>query len=393
MDHVRERIHVKGEQSMKRRAYSCAFAMLAFAMAAVGLAPRSAAQDSGIAGTILDLDGKPWENLGVTVTSDQGTKFESKTDAKGKYEFHNLRSGVYTLTVQLPNQVFQGGQVKVGAGQTVPADLNFKEIIAKNNPDYAKQVAKQEEEKQKFQGMKQHFEAGVAALDLAKQSKDKLSKAPADQRDAIKQEVADNSNKAITEFEAAKAASNEKDTNLQLIMARLGDAYDAAGRSDDAIAAYKRAIELKPSFAYYNNLGGIYGRANKIEEATAAYQKAAEIDPPNAAQAWLNCGITLSNVGKYKEAIEPLKKATELDPKSAKAWYLLASALIADPSIYKQTAGKIEVTPLPGTSEAYQKAIDLDPNGPYGQQAKQGLDQLNAMTGGISTQVGKKKKP
>lgn len=366
---------------MKRLAYSRAFAVLAFAMMLAGLAPRAAGQDSGIAGTILDLQGNPWPDLGVTVVSDQGTKFEAKTDKKGKYEFHNLRAGVYTLTVQLPNQVFQGGQVKVGAGQTVPADLNFKEIAAKNNPDFAKQVAKQEEEKQKFQGMKQHFEAGVAALELAKQSKEKLAKAPADQRDAVKQEVADNSGKAITEFEAAKAASNEKDPNLQLIMARLGDAYDAAGRADDAIAAYKRAIELKPSFAYYNNLGGIYGRANKVEEATAAYQKAAEIDPANAAQAWLNCGITLSNVGKYKEAVEPLKKATELDPKSSKAWYLLASAMIADPSIYKQTAGKIEVTPLPGTAEAYQKAIDLDPNGPYGQQAKQGLDQLNQMTG------------
>ncbi|HET8965595.1 MAG TPA: DUF2012 domain-containing protein [Candidatus Acidoferrum sp.] len=379
---------------MKRLAYSCAFAVLAFAMVVAGLAPRAGAQDSGITGTILDLQGNPWPELGVTVTSDQGTKFEAKTDAKGKYEFHNLRSGVYTLTVQLPNQVFPAGQVKVAAGQTVPADLNFKEIAAKNNPDYAKQVAKQEEDKQKFQGMKQHFDAGVAQLELVKQARDKLSKAPADQRDAVKQEVLDTSNKAITEFEAAKTAANEKDPNLQLIMARLGDAYDSAGRTDDAIAAYKRAIELKPSFAYYNNLGGIYGRANKIEDATAAYQKAAEIDPANAAQAWLNCGITLSNVGKYKEAIEPLKKATELDPKSAKAWYLLASALVADPSIYKQTAGKIEVTPLPGTAEAYQKAIDLDPNGPYGQQAKQGLDQLNQMTGGITTQVGaKKKKP
>jgi len=377
---------------MRRLAFSCAFAVLALATLVVGLAPRAAAQDSGIAGTILDVQGKPWENLPVTIVSDQGTKFDTKTDAKGKYEFHNLRAGVYTLTVQLPSQVFQGGQVKVGAGQTVPADLNFKDIVAKSNPDYAKQVAKQEEEKQKFQGMKQHFDAGVADLEQVRLAKEKLAKAPADQRDAAKQEVLDNSNKAVTEFEAAKAASNEKDPNLQLIMARLGDAYDSAGRSDDAIAAYKRAIELKPSFAYYNNLGGIYGRANKIDDATAAYQKAAEIDPANAAQAWLNYGITLSNVGKYKEAIEPLKKATELDPKSAKAWYLLASALIADPSIYKQTGGKIEVTPLPGTVEAYQKAIDLDPNGPYGQQAKQGLDQLNQMTGGISTQVGSKKK-
>src|SRR5262249_31583837 len=147
---------------MKKLAFSCAFAVLALAMTTVGLAPRAAAQDGGIVGTILDLQGKPWENWGVTIVSDKGTKLETKTDTKGKYEFRNLRSGTYSLTVQLPNQVFQGGQVKVAAGQTVPADLNFKEIAAKNNPEYAKQLAKQEEDKQKFQGMKQHFEAGVA---------------------------------------------------------------------------------------------------------------------------------------------------------------------------------------------------------------------------------------
>src|SRR5262249_23041754 len=133
MDNVRGRVHVKGEQSMKRLAFSCTLAVFAFLVTVAGLAPHAAAQDSGIAGTILDLAGKPWENLGVTIVSDQGTKFEAKTDAKGRYEFHNLRSGVYTLTVQLPNQVYQGGQVKVAAAQTVPVDLNFKDIVAKNN--------------------------------------------------------------------------------------------------------------------------------------------------------------------------------------------------------------------------------------------------------------------
>src|SRR5215510_13557030 len=161
---------------MRRLAFSCAFAVLAFAMLVVGLAPRAAAQDGGIVGTILDVQGKPWENLPVLIVSDQGTKLDTKTDAKGKYEFHNLRSGVYTLTVQLPTQVFQGGQVKVGAGQTVPGDLNFKDIVAKNNPDYAKQMEKQEEEKQKFQGMKQHFDQGVADLEQVRLAKEKLAK-------------------------------------------------------------------------------------------------------------------------------------------------------------------------------------------------------------------------
>ena len=92
------------------------------------------------------------------------------------------------------------------------------------------------------------------------------------------------------------------------------------------------------------------------------------------------------------EAIEPLKKATEMDPKNAQAWYLLATCMMSDPSVFKTVGDKIEVHPVPGTVEAYQKAIDLDPTGAWGTQAKQGLEQLQAMTGGIETKVGSKKK-
>jgi cytochrome c-type biogenesis protein CcmH/NrfG len=94
-----------------------------------------------------------------------------------------------------------------------------------------------------------------------------------------------------------------------------------------------------------------------------------------------------------QDAVEPLQKATQADPKNAQAWYLLGACLVASAD-YKQVGDKMEVTLKPGTVEAYQKAIDLDPNGPYGQQAKQGLEAVQAMTGGIDTKVGgKKKKP
>jgi len=383
---------------MKRLAYSWAFAVLAFAVLFSGLAPRAAAQDSGIAGTILDVAGKPWADIPVQIVSDQGVKLDTKTDAKGRYSFNNLRSGMYTLSITLPGQAqpYVGGSVKAGAGQTVPADFNFKDIVGKQGKEFEEAKKKQDEEKQKFTGMKQHFDQGVLILDKAKQAKADMLKAPADQREGMKQNVTDLQAQAVTEFEASKAALPEKDTNRPVVLAKLAQAYDEAGRSDDAIAAYRQAIEIKPSADYYNNLGSILGRTGKIEEATTAFQKSAEMDPPHAAQAWLNYGIVLSNASRYKEAVEPLKKATDLDPKNAKAWYLLASAMIADPSIYKQTAGKIEVTPLPGTVEAYQKAIELDPNGTWGTQSKQGLEQLTAMTGGITTQVGvsgKKKKP
>jgi tetratricopeptide (TPR) repeat protein len=370
--------------------------LVAAAALAVVAPPRAAAQmDGAVSGNVLDVAGKPWVDMTVDAVSDQGAKLTAKTDKDGHYSFHNMRAGVYSFTVELPapNKPYEFAQIKVGSGETPNVNVNFKDVLAKQGAAAAEQVKKQEEDKQKFAGMKQHFDAGIADLTQAQTAKNDLAKAPADQRDTMKAQVADLSGKAITELEAAKTAAPEKDQNLHLIWARLGDAYDLAGRPDDAANAYRQAIALKPTPGYYNNLGGILGRNSKIDEAMAAYQKSAELDPPNAAQAYRNAGITLYNVGKMKEAVEPLKKATELDPKSAQAWYLLGASLVGAME-YKQKGDKMEVIVQPGTVEAYQKAVELDPNGTYGQQAKQGLEALAQIAPGIDTKTkttGKKK--
>jgi hypothetical protein len=379
---------------MKVRLHSGSSWGLAAVLAVAGMcgfAPKAAAQDGVVNGQILDVTGKPWADLGIQAVSEQGAKADTKTDKDGNFTFHGLRNGVYTIAIQLPapNKPYEV-KVRVSGADTPKVNMNFKDVVAKQGAEYAEQQKKAEEEKQKFQGMKGHFDAGIDFLTKAGQAKADLAKAPADQRDQKKQEVKELSDKAVTELEAAKAAAGEKESNLHLVWARLGDAYDSDGRTDDAINAYKQAIELKPTAAYYNNLGGIYGRAGKIPDAMAAYSKSAELDPQNAAQAYRNGGITLYNVGKMKEAVEPLKKATELDPKSAQAWYLLGAALVGSMD-YKQVGSKLEVIVQPGTVEAYQKAAELDPNGTYGQQAKQGLEALQQIAPGIDTKTKRKK--
>jgi Tfp pilus assembly protein PilF len=358
--------------------------------------PRAAAQmDGSISGNVLDVAGKPWVDQTIDAVSDQGAKLTAKTDKDGHYSFHNMRAGVYTVTIELPapNKPYEFAQLKVSSGEMPNVNVNFKDVVAKQGAAASEQVKKQEEDKQKFTGMKAHFDAGIAALTQAQTAKSDMAKAPADQRDTMKAQVTDLSGKAVTELEAAKASAPEKDANIHLIWARLGDAYDVANRPDDAANAYRQAVALKPTPGYYNNLGGILGRAGKIDAAMAAYQKSAELDPANAAQAYRNAGITLYNVGKMKEAVEPLKKATELDPKSAQAWYLLGASLVGAME-YKQKGDKMEVIVQPGTVEAYQKAVELDPNGTYGQQAKQGLEALAQIAPGIDTKTkttGKKK--
>lgn len=383
---------------MKRFLRSMMFAALLAGTLVLMLSPNAAAQNGSIAGKILDINGKPWFGLTVQAVSEQGAKLEAKTDAQGEYAIRNLRAGVYTVTITTfppPNEKqppVPMGQLKVTSGEEVKADMNFKDIMAKQGTEAAEKVKKQDEEKQKFEGMKAHYTAGSAFLEQERKAKEDLSKATPDQRDAAKQNLKDLSDKAAAEFQAAQKSAAEKDPNQHLLWAKLGEAYDVAGRNEEAAQAYQQAVQAKPDDpGYYNNLGNVLARAGKIDDARAAYTKSAELDPTKAATAWRNFGISLYNANRGADAIEPLQKSAELDPKSAQTWYLLGACLI-----YKMTVKKVGDKDVPefapGTIEAYQKAVELDPNGPFGQQAKEGLAQLQQMAPGIDIRVTKKKK-
>ena len=383
---------------MKRFLRSMMYAALLAGTLVTMLSPNAAAQNGSIAGKILDINGKPWFGLNVEAVSEQGAKYDAKTDAQGEYAIRNLRVGVYTVTITTfppPNEKqtpVPMGQLKVTSGEEVKADMNFKDIMAKQGTEAAEKVKKQDEEKQKFEGMKAHYTAGAAFLEQERKAKEDLSKATPDQRDAAKQNLKDLSDKAAGEFQAAQKSAAEKDPNQHLLWAKLGEAYDVAGRNEEAAQAYQQAVLAKPDDpGYYNNLGNVLARAGKIDDARAAYTKSAELDPTKAATAWRNFGISLYNANRGADAIEPLHKSAELDPKSAQTWYLLGACLI-----YRMTVKKVGDKDVPefapGTIEAYQKAVELDPNGPFGQQAKEGLAQLQQMAPGIDIRVTKKKK-
>ena len=380
---------------MKRFYKSWALAAILVAALASALAPQAAAQGS-VSGTIMDVNGKPWADVLIRAVSDQGAKQETKTDSAGKFSLPNLRAGIYTIFIVFPppndKQAPYEAKCRVQSGEDAKVDINFQDVVAKQGAAAQEQVKKVEEAKSKLEGLKAHFNAGNALIDQEKQAKADLQKAPPDQRDALKKKLTDLSDQAVKEFQEAAKSLGEKDTNAHLVWFKLGEAYDTAGRNDDAAQAYQQAITAKPDVpGYYNNMGNVLARAGKIEEAKAAYTKSAELDPPNAATAWRNFGISLYNANRLADAIEPLQKATELDPKSAQAWYLLGASLLMKMTT-KKVGDREEVQLAPGTVEAYQKAEELDPNGPWGQQAKQGLTDLKALGAGIETKVNVKKK-
>ena len=164
--------------------------------------------------------------------SDQGAKVETKTDASGNYIFRNLRPGIFTVRVMLPapNPPYEVQcRVQGGPSGEAKVDLNFKDIPAKQGAEYQAAAKKNDEAKQSLESLKTRVAAGDALVAQERQVKTDLGKAPADQRDALKQKLTDLSNQAVTEFKEAQKRLGEKDPNAALVSFKLGDPMTPRG--------------------------------------------------------------------------------------------------------------------------------------------------------------------
>jgi len=369
------------------------FALIAGPLAA-WLAPAAYAQGTTLQGTVFDMAAKPYPDVTISIKNIETSKEMSvTTDAKGHYSAAGLAPGTYNVDVKGKDKdqkdmlLYQTG-IKLAAG-TIPAfDINLKELQEQGKLAAVEAIRKQQEAEQQFQALKTHYDAGIAAIQQMKAAQDQLTKTPKDQQDPVKAQISQAGGTAVTELSAALELEKPEDPNRSIVLSRLGEAYESMSKWQEAADTYQKAIALKPdTAANYNNLGNDLAKLGKVDDARAAYQKYVDLNPTDAALAWRNFGTVLYNSNRMKESIEPLQKATTLDPKNATAWLLLGIALV-NTMEFKTEGNKITPVMQPGTVEAYQHAIDLDPNGPIGAQAKDGLASLQAMGVGITTKIG-----
>ena len=85
------------------------------------------------------------------------------------------------------------------------------------------------------------------------------------------------------------------------------------GRNEEAIRAYKRALQLRPSAEAYNKLGDAYYFGGRFDDAIASYKQAARLQP-NEPEAYYNLGLAYLEIGDRESAMVQSRLLEPLDP-------------------------------------------------------------------------------
>ncbi|HYX68827.1 MAG TPA: tetratricopeptide repeat protein [Terriglobales bacterium] len=337
-----------------------------------------------VSGKVTSADGKPLAGADVQLTSrDIGRKNTGKTDKRGEYQIAGVTSGAYDILVTLNGATVYSAQNLQVTGQSEAAQCYVQNGMCTYNIDLAKEAKaaaakiSPEEQKRREELEKENAKIG----DLNAQFKV-----------AQEAEKAGDFDRAISILQGTTQAS----PNSEVPWGNLAQAYLMAKRYPEAADALKKAIAIKPDKApFHMGLGDAYAGAGKPDDAATEYSAAAQMDPTQAAMAYFKIGATWTNAStrasddatRKKDlaaANDAFDKAIAAKPDFADAYYQKAQNLVGQASYTKD--GKIQ--PVPGTVEAYQKYLELEPTGKYAQTCK---DMIGFLGGQVQTQFKKGK--
>ena len=356
------------------------------------LAFTSLAQVTALEGDVKGTDGAPLKDALIQIVrTDIKGNYKVKTDKKGHYIYTGLPMGTYNITLLVDGkEVDHINGVKTSPGDPHREDFNMKSASLDK-------AAKQAE-------AQKALETGQISKELEKsmspEQKAALEKQIKDQAERMKKNAA--LNQAYNDGLAAENAKQwdaavenlnkaaELDPTQLAVVSHLASSYQGLASTktgpefdatmQKALDAYGKALALKPDDAgIHNNYALALAKDKKFPEAQTELQKAAELDPPNGGKYYFNLGALLVNANQYDPAGEAFKKAIALTPTYADAYYQYGVCLSA-----KMTTGADgKVSAPPEMAQAFQKYLELAPNGPNAQGAK---DMLAALGATVDTQ-------
>jgi tetratricopeptide (TPR) repeat protein len=331
-------------------------------------------QTGSIHGHAQDPAGTPLTNAQIQISTDGKTaKYTFTADQNGDYKGDNIAPGTYVVTMFIkgPNDAnlkpvdrFENVKIEAGQNPTQDFDLSRPDYVKKLSPEEQKQLADMKSKNAGIQ--KENAQVKNLNADLATARED------------IKEKKFDDAAGLMQRDTTAKP-------DAAVLWVELSIAQNGLKKYDDAITSAKKAIETnaaskKPSpeieGAANNTLGEAYAGKNQIPDATAAYDAAAKAQPAQAGMFYANEAIVLAKSGGNADAVAAAAdKAIAADPKRPVPYYLKGQALIGKATVDPKTS---KIVAPPGCEEAYEKYLELDPNGPMAPDAKNILAQIGS---------------
>ena len=122
-----------------------------------------------------------------------------------------------------------------------------------------------------------------------------------------------------------RPASRDSDDPIELF--KRGNALQAEGRFDEAVASYRRALERKPDYASaHGNLGVLLQHRGLLREAVDCYRRALSFAPHDP-DLHYNLACALRDQGAFAEAVDGYRQAIAIRPSHASAHVNLGNTL------------------------------------------------------------------
>jgi hypothetical protein len=314
-----------------------------------------------------------------------------QVDPNGDYKGEaapGIYTAIYRTAAMAPDKSADKAEgVKIVEGQDTLQDIDMsrKEYIDALPADERKQL----------EDLKKHNSEAMKANEVIKSLNADLKQVTQDIRDAdnahltAAQELGASATKPQLEAKEAEiktAKYNEietlmlKDTGAKpdasVLWAQLGQAQVGLKKYDDAEATYKKVLDLetaskKPNISIQglanSGLGEIYARTGKVPEANAAYDAAAKVNPTQAAFYLRNEAVIFFQMNNADAQVAAADEAIKIDPTQPLVYYLKGQGLIGKSTIDPKTQRIV----LPqDCTDAYQKYLELAPNGAYSAEVK-----------------------
>lgn len=361
------------------------------AVALLMMAPAAMAQTGRLRGTVIGGDGEPLQDAVIEIrglNSDQVR--ETKTGRNGTFLHAGIPTGEYTLTCVVDGEMMgqiSGIRVRYQEDSDVVFDLQnvkkyedaLRALQTTGEVTEAELEGLTEEQKRTIRAQMESMSGELAER---KELNDAFN-------NAMQAKKAEQWDTAVENFQKAL----ELDPENEVIIGNLADTYlqkAQATRGEDRQAAlagcfpiYEQMLTLKPDDGVtLNNYALALYMAGRIEEGQATLEKAIQLDPGQAGMYYYNLGASLLqlNMANQNAACDAFKSAMDVGS-YAPAFFQYGNCLMNQMTLDENG----NIVAAPGTKEAFEKYLEMDPSGPHAADAQQMLQVLGTS---VQTETG-----